>query len=322
VKADMAHILVVDDSPSILKMFTDLLLKKGYLVTACESGEDAIKKFLSEDFDLVLTDIMLPGMSGLNLLKLMKESKPYVDVIVISGNTSSFTTIKALRYGAYDYLVKPIDDEAILYNVVGRTLEKKGLQQQNERLIADLSIKNRELQNTLDMMRTANSLCSLISSTLEIGDILRILVEKAVEQLNAHKGYLLLLDKKGDHFFMKFSVGVNHATAKKFKLRNDQGLSGLVASKNRPLRLDIEQTPKFAKYIKEEDVNGDLFNVSGSISFPLRVRDRVVGVVNICGQKDEKPFTDTQFEFIAILANHAATALDTAGQVYMMKKSA
>src|SRR6185369_6735298 len=262
-KTDTPHILVVDDSPSILKMFSDLLVKKGYLVTACENGEDAIKKFLGEDFDLVLTDIMLPGMSGLNLLKLMKESKPHVDVVVISGNTSSFTTIKALRYGAYDYLIKPIDDESILYNVVGRTLEKKGLKQQNERLIADLSIKNRELQDSLNMMRTANSLCSLISSTLEIGDILRILVEKAVEQLNANKGYLLLLDKTGDHFFMKFSVGVNHSTAKRFKLRNDQGISGLVASKNKPLRLDIEQTPKFAEYIKEEDVNGDLFSMPG-----------------------------------------------------------
>lgn len=121
---------------------------------------------------------------------------------------------------------------------------------------------------------------------------------------------------------MKFSVGVNHVTAKKFKLRNDQGISGLVASKNRPLRLDIEQTPKFTKYINEEDVNGDLFTIPGSISFPLRVKDRVVGVVNICGRKDGKPFTDTEFEFVAILANHAATALDTAGQVYKMKKSA
>lgn len=320
--AGTPHILVVDDSPSILKMLSELLVKKGYLVTACESGEEAIKRFLAQDFDLVLTDIMLPGMSGLNLLKLMKESKPGVDVIVISGNTSSFTTIKALRYGAYDYLVKPIDDETILYSAVGRNLEKKGLQKQNELLVADLSAKNKELQNTLDMMRTANSLCSMISSTLEIGDILRILVEKAVEQLSAHKGYLLLLDKKGENFCMKFSVGVNHVTARKFRLRKDQGISGLVASKNRPLRLDMEQLPKFIKYIKEEDVNGDLFNIPGSISFPLRVRDRVVGVVNICGCKDDKPFTDTQFEFIAILANHAATALDTAGQVYMMKKNA
>lgn len=321
-KIDAAHILVVDDSPSILKMFTDLLVKNGNVVTPCETGEDAIKHFLREDFDLVLTDIMLPGMSGLNLLKLMKESKPFVDVIVISGNTSSFTTIKALRYGAYDYLVKPIDDEAILYNVVSRTLEKKGLQHQNERLVAELSAKNKELQDTLDMLKTANQLCSMISSTLDIGDILRILVEKAVEHLNAHKGYLLLLDKSGTKFSMKFSVGINHVTAKQFKLSTDQGISGLVASKNKPLRLDMSDSPNYSRYIGEEDLNGDLFTIPGILSFPLRVKDKVVGVVNICGRKDGKPFTDIEFEFIAILANHAAIALDTAGKVYLMKKQA
>lgn len=321
-KADSPQILVVDDSPSILKMLCDLLVKKDYIVTPCETGEEAIKHFLREDYDLVLTDIMLPGMSGLNLLKLMKESKPYVDVIVISGNTSSFTTIKALRYGAYDYLIKPIDDETILYNVVNRTLEKKGLQKQNERLVADLSVRNKELQDTLDMMKTANRLCSLISSTLEIGDILRILVEKAVEQLKAHKGYLLLIDKSGTQFSMKFSVGINHVTAKQFKLGTNQGISGLVVSNNKALRLDLLDSEKYSKYISEEDVNGDLFTVPGILSVPLRVKDRMVGVVNICGRKDSKPFTDTEFEFLSILANHAATALDTAGQVYMMKKNA
>jgi DNA-binding response OmpR family regulator len=321
-KNEVAHILVVDDSPNILKFYCDLLLKKGYQVTACETGEDAIRSFIGNDFDLVLTDIMLPGMSGLNLLKLMKESKPYVDVIVISGNTSSFTTIKALRYGAYDYLVKPIDDEVILYNVVERTLEKKELQQQNQRLVADLSAKNKELQETLEMLKTANSLCGMISSTLEIGDILRMLVEKAVEQLKAHKGYLLLLDKTGRNFSMKFSVGISHVTAKEFKLTTDEGISGLVCTKNKPLRLDMLDSPDFDKQIKEEDLNGDLFTVPGILSFPLRVKDRVVGVVNICGRKDSKPFTDTEFEFLAILANHAAIALDTAGKVYLMKKSA
>jgi len=322
VKTDTPHILVVDDSPTILKALSDLLVKKGYRVTQRESAEEAIKIFLAEEFDLVFTDIILPGMSGLNLLKLMKESKPYIDVIVISSTSSSFTTIRALRFGAYDYLVKPIDDENILYNVVERTLEKKGLQQQNERLVADLSIKNRELQNALDLMKTTNRLCSLLSSTLEVGDILRLLVEKAVEQLHAEKGYLLLLDKTGSHFSMKFSVGISHETARQFKLPCDRGISGLVASRNRPLRLDAAEAAKYLGYIKEEDPDGDLFDVSGSISFPLRIKDKVAGVVNICGRKGGNSFTDTEYEFIAILANHAAIALNTAGQFYLMRKSA
>lgn len=321
-KADVPRILLVDDSPTVLKMLHELLAKKSYDVTTCATGEEAIRSFIGGEYDLVLTDIMLPGMSGLNLLKLMKESKPYVDVIVISGNTSSFTTIKALRYGAYDYLVKPIDDETILYNVVERTLEKKRLQQQNERLVADLSIKNKALQDSVDLMKTANQICTLISSTLEIGDILSLLVEQSVEKLKASKGYLLLLDKKGTNFSMKFSIGISHVTARRFMLRTNQGISGLVASKNKPLRLDMKTLPAFSQYMSEEDVNGDLFNVPGILSVPLRVKEKVVGVVNVCGRKDGRQFSESEFEFLSIVANHAAIALDTAGKVYMMKKTA
>ncbi|WP_243688216.1 response regulator [Geotalea toluenoxydans] len=102
------HILVVDDSPSFQKMVCGLLLKKGYRVTCASSGEEAVRLFRAEEFNMVLTDIMLPGMSGLNMLKLAKEMKPETDVVIISSNASSFTAIKALRLGAYDYIVKPL----------------------------------------------------------------------------------------------------------------------------------------------------------------------------------------------------------------------
>ncbi|MBI5484952.1 MAG: response regulator [Deltaproteobacteria bacterium] len=320
-KSDKYHVLLVDDSPMILKVLGDQLVKNGYLVTLCESAEEALEVFQEKEFDLVLADIILPGMSGLNMLKLMKDSKPGIDVIVISSTSSSYTTIRALRLGAYDYLVKPIDDENILSNVVKRALEKKELKQQNERLVADLSVKNRELQEALDMMKTTNRLCSMLSSTTDVASILRILVEKAVEQLNAEKGYLLLLDKSGSHFSIKISVGINHETVKQFKLPCERGISGLVASKNKPLRIDAGNTSKYINYIREEDQNGDLFSGNACISFPLRIKDKVAGVVNVCGRKGGGSFSDTECEFIALLANHAAIAVNNAGQFYQMKKN-
>ncbi len=306
----------------ILKVMGDQLVKNGFLVTLCESAEDALEVFQEKEFDLVLADIILPGMSGLNMLKIMKDSKPYIDVIVISSTSSSYTTIRALRLGAYDYLVKPIDDENILSNAVKRALEKKGLQQLNEHLVTDLSVKNRQLQEMLDMMKTATRLCSLISSTTEASSILRILVEKAVEHLDAQQGYLLLLDKSGSNFFMKISVGISLETVKEFKLPCDRGISGLVASRNKPLRIDAKDASKYTRHITEEDQNGDLLIAQGSISFPLRIKDKVAGVVNIFGKKGGTSFTDTECEFIALLANHAAIALNTAGQFHQKKKAA
>lgn len=321
-KTNVPHILFVDDSPMILNVLGDQLTKKGYLLTLCGSAEEAWEVFQEKEFDLVLVDIILPGMSGLNLLKLMKESKPHIDAIVISSTSSSYSTIRALRLGAYDYLVKPIDDENILYNAVKRALEKKELQLQNEHLIGELSVKNRQLQEALDMMKTTNRLFSQLSSTPEVGSILRILVEKAVEQLNAEKGYLLLLDKSGSHFSMKISVGISHETVRTFKLPLDRGISGLVASKNKPLRINAEEASKYTRYINEEDLNNDLLTDQGFISFPLRIKDKVAGVVNICGRKGGDSFSDTECEFIALVANHAVTAINTVGQLHQMKKSA
>lgn len=314
------HLLVVDDSPSVLRWISGLLLKKGYRVTCATSGESAIKLFQTDDFDLVMTDIILPGMSGLNLLKLLKESKPEIDVVIISSNSSSFTAIKALRLGAYDYIIKPVDEEEVLFNVVERTLEKQALFRENRKLIKDLSDKNRALQESLEMMRTVNRICTLISSTLDIGDILRMLVESAVEQLQARAGYLLLLDKSGHGFSMKVCVGIDHNIARTFTLRNDQGISGLVVSSNKPLRLGMSPPPPLIQRWQEEDVEGELFSSPGLISVPLRVIDKVVGAVTISGRDNGKTFSDAEMEFLATLANHAAIALGTAGSFYKLKK--
>ncbi|WP_243370642.1 response regulator [Geotalea sp. SG265] len=315
------HILVVDDSPSFQKMICSLLLKKGYRVTCASSGEEAIRLFQAEEFTMVLTDIILPGMSGLNMLKLAKEMKPETDVVIISSNASSFTAIKALRLGAYDYIVKPLDDEAILYNVVARTLEKQSLTIENRRLIRDLSEKNLALEETLQMMRALNSACAALASITDIGTILRKLVENAVAQLKAEKGYLLLLDRTGARFSMKVCVGIDHVFAKTFSMHKDQGISGLVAANNKPLSIESDIPASLTVRLLEEDTSGDLFSTPGILSVPLQIKDRVVGVVNISGRPGGTMFSEIEVDFVTTLATYAAIALDNAGTCYRLRKN-
>jgi CheY-like chemotaxis protein len=315
------QILVVDDSVSVQNLLASLLREKGYGVTCASSGEEGLKKFHDGLFDLVLSDIILPGMSGLHLLKVLKENRPEVEVVMITSTASSFTAIKALRLGAYDYIVKPVDDHELLYNVVGRTLEKQHLANENRRLISDLSEKNRALQETLDMMKTLNRLCAVIASTLDIGEILRMLVDSAVERLDATKGYLLLLDKTGKTFSMKVSVGIDHQLFSSFTMRHDQGISGLTATENRVITIGTDVPDDLARRLYEEDSNGVLFTTPGIISVPLKLKDKVVGVVNISGRASGKPFTETETEFLTTLAGHAAIALINAGNFYRLKKN-
>lgn len=314
------RILVVDDALSSRRTLTEILEKAGFSVEDAPSGEEALQAVHTVHYNILVTDITLPGMSGLNLLKLVKECKPDIEVIIVTSNASSFTAIKALRLGAYDFVVKPVDDPAILVNIVERALERQSLTGENRRLIGDLRDKNRQLNDALSLMKTANRLCTAISATLDAGEILKKLVEGAVEELGAKKGYLLLLDREGAAFSMKISVGVGRDLAKNFRLRRDQGLSGLVAANDKALRIGEEVPAPLTHRMMEEDPNGELYTTPGILAVPLRVKEKVAGVMTISGRIDGRPFTDAEGEFLTTLANHAAIALDNAGAFYRLKK--
>jgi len=315
------HILVVDNSQNAQELLRGVLERSGYLVSCASTGEEALNLMQKGEFNLVLTEIIMPGISGLNLLKMIKERSPDVDVVIVTSNASSFTAIRALRLGAYDFIVKPIDDDEVLYNVVKRALEKQSLTLENRQLVRDLSEKNQALAEALDMMKTVNKVCALIASTLDIGDILRMLVESAVEQLRVKKGYLLLVDKSGEHFSMKVSVGIDNQQAKNFSMRHDQGVSGMVAAKNRPLRAASKVPQALSPRILEEDPNGEFLATPGILSVPLQINGKVAGVVTISGRLDGQPFNDTAVDFMATLANHAAIAINKAGSFYKLKKT-
>lgn len=121
------NILLIDDEPDVRKSLSGFLSKLGHAVACASDGLEGLKAFHSHDFDLVITDIRMPGMDGLELLRRIKTvEKSPVDVIVVTAHGDMENAIKALKYGAYDYMQKPIDvrelaiavDRAIEYSVL------------------------------------------------------------------------------------------------------------------------------------------------------------------------------------------------------------
>ncbi len=104
------NLLLVDDEPDVRKSLSQFLEKLGHKVATATSGLDGLRDFHCSDFDLVITDIRMPGMDGLELLRRIKEvERSGVDVIVVTGHGDMDNAIKALKYGAFDYLQKPIN---------------------------------------------------------------------------------------------------------------------------------------------------------------------------------------------------------------------
>lgn len=131
-------ILLVDDEPEIRDLLADLLEDEGYVIFQAGDGAEAFEIFKNEALDLVITDVRMPRRSGIELLKDIRNSHIEVDVIILTGQSDEVTAIDCLRAGAYDYLLKPVEDVDVLLTAVNRALQKRDLEKQNKQLIQQL----------------------------------------------------------------------------------------------------------------------------------------------------------------------------------------
>jgi len=106
-------ILVVDDEAMILRVFERLLSKEGYTVLTASNGKEALELVRKKSLELVILDLKLPDMSGIDILRRIKRPRENPEVIVITGYGTMKTARAAMRLGAYDYITKPFDDNYV-----------------------------------------------------------------------------------------------------------------------------------------------------------------------------------------------------------------
>jgi len=114
---EAAHILVVDDEGANRYSVSKTLQRVGYIVSEAASGEEALDIMVKQNFDVVLTDIRMPGLDGVELLRRIKDEAPDAIVILMTGYASLGTAVEALRLGAHDYLIKPSSSQDIRQSV-------------------------------------------------------------------------------------------------------------------------------------------------------------------------------------------------------------
>jgi two-component system nitrogen regulation response regulator NtrX len=128
-----ASILIVDDEDAILSSLSSILQDEGYDVTVAKSGNDALKIYTTDPPDLMLLDIWMPDMDGLETLRRVRELAPTAQVMMMSGHGSIETAVKAIKLGAYDYIEKPLSLENVTLRVK-HALDQYRLEQENRSL--------------------------------------------------------------------------------------------------------------------------------------------------------------------------------------------
>ena len=163
---DKISILAVDDEAGTLKLYTSILKGDNYHLETASTGGEAIEKMRNEHFDLVLLDLRLPDIDGMQVLKEIQEKTDAVSVIIVTANPSLDSSIEAVRAGVYDYIVKPFGSED-LKMVVSRAVEKVKLVIQNRRLSRKLEKTNKALVERVEELEKCAKIATSYEGQLE-----------------------------------------------------------------------------------------------------------------------------------------------------------
>ena len=148
------RILLIDDEPDILSTLEMTLNQEAYSVATATGGEAALELFRKQPFDLVITDMRMPGIDGVKVIRRVKALDPDVEVLMLTGYATLENAVTVLRNtGAFDYLTKPLEDIDDLLMVVEKALEKRRLTLENRALFKSLKEKEAELARQNQVLR-------------------------------------------------------------------------------------------------------------------------------------------------------------------------
>jgi two-component system, NtrC family, response regulator PilR len=168
----MNKILIVDDEQSMRDFLSIMLKKEGYEVVSAENGNDALKAVQADIFDLVITDVKMPGMDGIGVLKAVKDVSPETVVIMITAYATAETAVEAMKLGAYDYITKPFKVDEIKL-VIEKALEKRHLRKENILLKREMESR-RGFENFIGNSEPMQKVFTIIRQVADTGSTVLI----------------------------------------------------------------------------------------------------------------------------------------------------
>jgi response regulator RpfG family c-di-GMP phosphodiesterase len=314
------RLLVIDDDASVRKFLVAALSEGGHSVAAAEDGARGIDIFRAHPCDIVLTDVRMPGLSGLEVLKTVKQLSPGTEVIVITAHASLDTAIQALRDGAYDLITKPLPEIDGLYRVVDRALEKRRLAEENRMLVGSLQSRNLELTEMVARLAAVNEIGKATTGLLDTADLYDSLVRLVAQHLKARRVSVFVSSADSDTMSLVASVGIPDEEGLRRTVRVGEGIAGRVAATQSPLLVqDIEKTELKSLRTGGKYSTASFMVTPLTVSYPIRYRRKRVGVINVSDKHSGEPFTEADLEFLSTLASQTAVAIENARLVKEME---
>jgi two-component system NtrC family sensor kinase len=303
----MEEILVIDDSQQICSLLAEYILPElGYASVLANTGRQGLNRIRQHLPDLILLDLQLPDISGLDLLRLIAQEGYDVPVILMTAHGSEGIAVEAFRLGARNYLIKPFS-ETEAQAVIDQALRERRLKREKEQLTRNLQQKVKELT-------VLYSIGQSVSSLLDLEELLERIVEAAVYITRAEEGFLLLRDPHADELYLRAAKNLGEQRAQRMRMPIEDTLAGQVIRTGKPIRLDKGSAGGALK-VKTG------FLVRAILQVPLTVGSHAIGVLVVDNQQTERTFSENDQYLLSALADYAAIAIENARLYQEVKRS-
>jgi putative nucleotidyltransferase with HDIG domain len=325
------RILVVDDEPKICHLIEELLKLEGYQVDVGFSGIEALQMLKMHDYQMLLTDLKMPGIDGLELISKAKKNCPEIRAIMVTGYATVETAVQSLRYGVDDYITKPFNIFE-LKKAVKQTLHTRQVTMENAQLLRDLRkanhelsrhkhglaekveiageqliMANKELVKRVNELAMVNEISKAITSVLDLDEVLDLCLSEINEKLKVKHSSIMLVDEERDVLIVKASHGYRSRQILGNTQKIDEGVAGRVVTEKKPILVkDIVHDKRFNGGERPD------YKTKSFVSVPLITEERVLGVINIMDKESGGSFCDTDVNLLCTIAGQVSIALENA----------
>ncbi len=295
-------ILVADDNPEMRQAIEETILNPaGYIVRSVGDGMSALSLAHELEPDVIITDHLMPSLTGIELIRRLHTEKPHIPVILITGEGSEDLAIEALRSGASDYITKPFKAEQLLA-AVGRVLSSSQRWKEMVRAEGEAIETGEDLERRVLELETLAQIGRSVTVMLDLDEVLTTVVEAAVQLTGAEEGSLLLLDDVSGELYMRASKNFDDEFVRTFRVQVQDSLAGQVVETGKVVLLDAH-SPKKIK---------TAYLVQSLIYVPLQVRGRTIGVFGVDNRKAGLELDEHDVKVMMAMADYAAIAIENA----------
>jgi putative nucleotidyltransferase with HDIG domain len=284
-------VLIIDDEDFILQISRDILTKSHYEVKTTSDGREGIKLLENNRFDLVLTDIKMPNINGLEVIRHIRSNNKEIPIIVVTGHGTLDIAIDSLRLGAQGFILKPFTPVE-LRTAVAEALEKTRLLGENIRMRALIPLfeVSKEILSEVDPKR-----------------LLKLLVDIAIKETPADIVCLALIDEATGKLNVREFYGLSPDFVRDFEDIYSEKIAEIIFKDKKPFLItpEVKLLPELKKALENVGASSGIF-------VPLTIRDNIIGILSICRISSRQPFTPSEIELVSVLSGQAAVAIENA----------